>query len=126
MSKESNSGPILDFSLLDGPEESLEFHRVGSVGDFRPGTARVVRVGLKQIAIFNREGRFFALNNACPHAGSSLAAGDINNGRVVCARHGWAFDLATGSCPEHPVYNAKTYDVDLRGNEVWIGIPMDR
>lgn len=126
MTKKSDGGPILDFSLLDGPEDTLDFRRVGSLEDFRPGTAKVVRVGLKQIAVFNRAGRLFALNNACPHAGSSLAAGEVTDGQVVCSRHGWAFELATGACPEHPVYNAKTYDVDLRGNDVWVGIPMDR
>ena len=45
------------------------------------------------------DGRLFIVADACPHDGSALSTGFIDGDRLVCARHGWEFDLATGHCP---------------------------
>ena len=36
------------------------------------------------------------MDNACPHAGASMAGGWIEAGCAVCPQHAWAFDLITG------------------------------
>jgi nitrite reductase (NADH) small subunit len=39
---------------------------------------------------------FFALDDACPHAGGSLSEGLLDAGAVVCPIHGYAYDVTTG------------------------------
>lgn len=119
----SGDGPILDFSLLDAAEPEPEYHRVASPKDVRSGQPKVVRVGVKVIALFRHDGEIYAVNNLCPHAGGRLAQGRMVGRRVVCPRHDWAFDLATGACAAHPVYSATTYPVDVRPDGVYVGIP---
>ena len=42
-----------------------------------PGRARLVNIKGKEIALFNIDGSFFALDNACTHEEGPLAEGDI-------------------------------------------------
>lgn len=44
------------------------------------------------------DGRQFVVPDACPHDGGLLSDGYVEGGRLVCARHGWEFDVATGQC----------------------------
>lgn len=74
------------------------------------------------IAVFRVEGRLYAVGNACPHAGNPLVEGDILGGTLVCAFHGWRFDLETGACLLGDV-PARTYPVEERDGEVWVDVP---
>jgi nitrite reductase (NADH) small subunit len=50
-----------------------------------------------EIAVFrDRTGKFFGVENRCPHRRGPLAEGVMGNGKVVCPLHGHKFDLATG------------------------------
>ena len=42
------------------------------------------------------DGRAFIAPDRCPHDGRLLSDGFLDGERLVCARHGWEFDLATG------------------------------
>ncbi len=57
----------------------------------------VVRVGKKQLAVFQTEQGVFACNNRCPHEGYPLAEGGVDGACVLtCNWHNWKFELATG------------------------------
>ncbi|MCA9563958.1 MAG: Rieske (2Fe-2S) protein [Myxococcales bacterium] len=122
MSKEG-SGPIIDFSALDAPEAPPEFFRACALSDLRAGRPHVVRIGLRRVMLVRSGDEIHAINNVCPHAGSPLSEGRLHAGQVVCARHNWGFRIDTGACPEHPIYSLTKYEVSVRGDEIWIGIP---
>ena len=42
------------------------------------------------------DGRVFSLPDRCPHDGGRLSDGFVERGRLVCSRHGWELDPATG------------------------------
>ena len=71
------------------------------------------------IAVFRADGRLHAVANACPHEGNPLIEGDVLGTTLVCAFHGWRFDLETGACllGERA---ARLYPVEERGDEVWV------
>lgn len=48
------------------------------------------------------DGRVFIAPDRCPHDGQPLSDGFLDGERLVCARHGWEFDLATGLSPGRP------------------------
>lgn len=51
----------------------------------------------RSICVARMDGQLAALNNECPHYGAPLSDGAIEDGRVVCAWHGWSFDPKTGA-----------------------------
>lgn len=42
------------------------------------------------------DGRRFELDRRCPHQGADLSHGSLEDGCVICPRHGWRFDLSDG------------------------------
>jgi len=77
------------------------------------GQGRAFLVGDRTLAIFRqRDGRVFAIDNACPHRGGPLAEGIAGGGIVVCPLHGRKIDLHSGRClgEEETV---RTYAVDV-------------
>lgn len=64
------------------------------------GNARTADVGNMQLAVFNVDGKFYALENSCPHQGGPLAEGFVEGKCVTCPWHGWEFDVTTGECPD--------------------------
>lgn len=57
---------------------------------------RAVRLGEREIAIFNLGDRFLAVDNRCPHQGGPLCDGIVAGGTVVCPLHAWQVDLEDG------------------------------
>lgn len=74
--------------------------RVASVDDVPEGEAIVIDKDVTgtddNIAIFNDNGEFYALNDTCTHAEASLAEGWIEDGEVECPLHSGRFCLKTG------------------------------
>jgi len=57
---------------------------------------RAVRLGDREIAVFNLGDRFLAVENRCPHRGGPLADGILSGESVVCPLHGWKIGLRKG------------------------------
>lgn len=60
------------------------------------------------------EGVPFAIEDACPHSGASLAEGCVRGGALVCPMHGWEIDVrsgavrtAVGAGASSPIYEAR-------------------
>lgn len=82
-----------------------------------PGARVLVRAGELEIALFNVDGRVYAVNNACPHRGGPLVRGAIETtpeGPMLrCPMHGWPFRLATGESVRPG--RATVYTVEVLG-----------
>ena len=99
-----------------------EFVTVATVQEVPPGASKVVYVQGEMIAIFNVDGRFFAIDNTCPHRGGPLGAGYLDGTIVRCPLHYWPFDLRTGESPGSPVDRVLTYAVRLEGDQVQVEV----
>ncbi len=104
-----------------GGEE--EYVSVARRGEVDPGRGRVVFVRGREIALFNVDGEFFAVDNLCPHEGGPLVAGAIKGAVVTCPWHQWKFDLGTGCSPVNPAVRVQTYQVKVEGDQVKVGVP---
>lgn len=58
----------------------------------------LIEVEGREIALFNVEGRIFAIDDECPHAGWKLSEGELVGDIVTCLLHGAEFDVKTGKC----------------------------
>ncbi len=72
------------------------------VGEIPPGTAKLVKVNGKPIAIFNLNGNFYATDDTCPHEGGPLSSGVIEGENVTCPWHGATFHIVSGKALEPP------------------------
>jgi len=100
-----------------------EYFDIGPVSAFPEGRARVVLVEKVRVAVFRLETGWYALKDACPHMGSSLAQGRIEGDRVACRWHAWNFDLATGESDSKRKACARVYDLRLEDGHVWLKPP---
>ncbi len=98
---------------------------LAKVSEIPEGERKLVKVNGVDVVVFRQDGRFHALNNACPHRqgplsrGTVEAAADGSGCFVRCPMHGWKFDLATGDSHGRPA-NATVYALDRRGEELYI------
>lgn len=92
--------------------------RVAGTGDVKPGTGIVAEVNGQQIALFNVEGTYYAIDNVCVHRGGPLGEGDLDGAAVTCPWHGWQFDVKTGGCINNPAAKVVSYPVEVEGTDV--------
>lgn len=100
-----------------------EYVPVAKVGDIPEGQGRTLRAGDREVAVFLQGGRYFALDDYCPHMGASLGQSDVRGDLVICDRHYWAFRLTDGSSPDVPTLRAETFEVRVVGDEIQVRIP---
>ena len=99
-----------------------DFTKVAAASDLKPGMARCVEVGGKEIAVFNYNGKVCALDNTCPHQGGPLGEGELQDNTVVCPWHGWMFDVTTDASPVSPAIKVATYEAKMEGNDVLVKV----
>jgi 3-phenylpropionate/trans-cinnamate dioxygenase ferredoxin subunit len=81
-----------------------------------PGEMRLVEVDGRKIGVFNCAGSLHAIEDRCSHDDGPLCEGDWDEEtcRVVCPRHGSAFDLESGQPLSLPAYEpVQTYPVSV-------------
>jgi len=101
------------------------FVSVATLADLKPGTCQSVEVEGYGVALFNVNGRIYALDNTCPHAGGPLGEGRLEGSIVTCPWHGWRFDVRTGERPENPEIKAGCLRVRIEGDEIRVWLPPD-
>jgi 3-phenylpropionate/trans-cinnamate dioxygenase ferredoxin subunit len=72
--------------------------------DMPPGTYRTVDVEGEQIAVFNVDGDYYAIEDVCSHDGGTLTGGKVKGDEVTCPRHGARFSIRTGAALSPPAY----------------------
>ena len=82
-----------------------------------PGRAKLVFLGGEPVAVFNVDGQFYAIGDACTHAGGPLSDGELEGKTVVCPWHGSCFDVTTGEATCGPAEKpVKTYRISMNGD----------
>src|SRR5712664_442673 len=77
----------------------------------------------KQLALFlHADGRIFAVDAECPHAGGPLDEGIVKNCELTCPLHDYKFNLTNGRCSTDPGLALQTYPVFVEDNQVWVEI----
>lgn len=76
---------------------NAQFTKVADVSELPPeGEAREFQIDGRQICVANVDGKYYALDNVCPHQGGPLGMGYLEGKKLVCPWHGWEFDATTG------------------------------
>jgi nitrite reductase/ring-hydroxylating ferredoxin subunit len=118
-----------------------EEHSIGNLSDFPEGSHRVVKVGRREIGIFNIGGELYGLPNLCPHQTGPLCEGKTATGTLVsrqendwkfewvhegeivtCPWHGLEYHVPTGGCLAFPEIQLRRYEVLVEGGEVKVRV----
>ena len=98
--------------------------KVARLSDLTPGRGHCVKIESGErswnLALFNVEGKFYAIDNTCPHRGGDLAEGDLDGFTVYCPLHAWMFDVRTGASPTISHAKVPSYPVTVEGDDLFI------
>lgn len=102
----------------------MSWIRITSVKNIPVREGRAVKLGDREIAVFNLGDRFAAIENRCPHSGGPLCDGIVSGATVVCPLHGWRICLDTGAVkkPDVPVH-VTTFDTQVEDGVVLVNVP---
>jgi nitrite reductase/ring-hydroxylating ferredoxin subunit len=94
-------------------------HVVARADELAPGEVKRVEFGGRGIALFNVDGRFYAINDMCTHMRARLSDGYVDGDIVECPLHFGKFDIRTGKALSAPCTVAvRTYTVERDGDSV--------
>ena len=96
---------------------------IGRVSDIPAGGVAVVTIRNRDIAVFNVDGKLFAIDDTCPHQGASLSGGAVEDGCVTCPLHAWRFRLSDGAWADSPRVKIGSYPVHIVGDELQLEVP---
>ena len=96
--------------------------RIASAVDCPPGTARELVAADRIVAVFNVDGRFYALDGVCPHQGGPLGQGALDGCMITCPWHGWRFDVATGRHETNASVVHLGFPVKLEKGDVFVDL----
>jgi 3-phenylpropionate/trans-cinnamate dioxygenase ferredoxin subunit len=99
-----------------------DFFEVASIEQIPPGRSLVVTVAGKSVALFNVDGRIYAIDDACVHQGASLGAGKIDGKIVTCRAHGLKFDVTTGFVAGSPGYGVAPHAVQIMDGKIAVAV----
>jgi len=87
--------------LVDGGRKSVEVDET---------TALLIRIGES----------YYCVEDVCTHDGQPLTEGPVEEGQIVCPRHGARFNLATGAPTCMPATEAiQTFAVEVRDDGIY-------
>ena len=103
------------------PKREGKLVKVGKPEDIPAGRGATVKLKSGgEVALFNTDGKFYAIENFCPHKGYPLADSRLRGTTVECNLHGWEFDVRTGKCFEKKGCSVESYEVVVEDG--WIKI----
>ncbi|MBL1216881.1 MAG: Rieske (2Fe-2S) protein [Planctomycetes bacterium] len=92
---------------LIGPD----WHDLGLLSDIQIGHATYAEVAGRGVCVARAsESDVVIFDDACPHAGASLAGGRVYDQCLVCPWHAWEFRLSDGKCPDNEVITVRKHE----------------
>jgi len=86
-----------------------------------PGTWRTIDVDGTDVAVFNLDGAYYAIEDVCTHDGGVLTGGEVDGDVIVCPRHGARFSIRTGEVLAPPAYeDVPTFPVRIEAGIVQV------
>jgi nitrite reductase/ring-hydroxylating ferredoxin subunit len=92
--------------------------RAGSLTQLRADGQLRAKLGSLPVVVFWHDERAYAIEDRCPHLGFPLRQGTVEAGLVTCHWHHARFDLVSGCTLDLWADDARSFDVELRGDDV--------
>lgn len=97
--------------------------KVCAVDELKPGGVKKVMADGTPVAVFDLNGAYFAIDDTCSHALSSLSEGFFEDGLAECPKHGSQFDVRTGQPVSLPATRpVRTHTVTVKGDDIYVEV----
>ncbi|MBJ9952233.1 MULTISPECIES: Rieske 2Fe-2S domain-containing protein [Acinetobacter] len=84
------------------------------------GERTFLQVKKKFLVLFNIEGKFYAIDDSCPHQGASLFSGQLDGKVIQCCAHGLRFDVESGHLLNSTHLRVNSYRIELDNENLYI------
>jgi len=98
------------------------WHKVAETDPLQDNSVMNAVAGVHAICLAKYEGKYYALDNHCPHQGGPLGEGLIENGYVRCPWHGYEYAPEDGSPPGGYDDRVETYPVEERDDGIYVAV----
>lgn len=101
---------------------SMSYVSAAKIKDVKEGEGKTVSVNGQEVALFNVEGKFHAIDNSCVHKGGPLGEGMLEGDVVTCPWHGWKYNVKTGVSPVKSSVSVKAFKTKVVGDEIQVEV----
>ncbi len=99
----------------------MPLFKVAEKDDIPINRGRQFSVNGKDIAVFNVNGNYYAIEAYCRHQDAPLADGMLQGEVVECFMHRWHYNVKDGRLLDHiRGVRIETYRVEVRGNDIYV------
>lgn len=95
-----------------------DFHYLCQASDVATGKSKSFSTSNKkgskiEIAVFNVQGKYYAISNTCKHVGGPLSQGLLNENIITCPWHGWKYSIIDGKSPHKGGDSVDSYETKV-------------
>src|SRR2546428_717839 len=96
--------------------------KVANVNELKPGEGKVVIANGRELALFNVNGKFFCIDNECPHRSGPLGEGFLDDYIVTCPLHAAQYDVRTGKFLSQfpPSHDVESFRLEVKGEDIFV------
>ena len=104
----------------------IDYIQVIEASEILPGERIAFEIEDLPIAVFNVDGKYYAIGDVCTHDNGPLADGELVGFQIICPRHGARFDIRNGKALTLPaVIDTPWYPVRVVEGWIEVGIPAE-
>lgn len=96
------------------------FVAVAETGDLWDGEMESYDLDGREVLLILLDGEYHAFDGSCPHQGTSLAYGTLEDGLLTCGAHEWEFDVRTGQGVNPRTACLRRHEVRVAGGRVLV------
>lgn len=97
--------------------------KVANKNELRQGNGKELNVDGTRIALFNANGRFYAIEALCRHQDGSLAPGKLDGEIVECPLHSWHYNVRTGELLDYlEGVKLTTYGLHVKDSAIYLDV----
>lgn len=97
------------------------FVKLGRADEIAPGEKKVYEADGVLVVVINLDGEYYCVEDVCTHDGGPLGEGKLDDGQIICPRHGARFDVRTGDALTLPAFEpVPTYEVKVENGDLLV------
>jgi len=97
----------------------MTYVKAAELRELKEGKAKCARTKTERIVLVKLDGEIYAMEDRCTHDDAPICGGEIENGAIVCPRHGAKFDIKTGEALSLPATESlEIYKVRVNAGDV--------
>jgi 3-phenylpropionate/trans-cinnamate dioxygenase ferredoxin component len=101
----------------------MPWHDVGAADEISEDTPLPATVNGRAVGVYTLGGKYYALEDICPHAEALLSQGFVEGEEIECPLHGARFHIPTGKCTKEPAdRNLVCYETKLENARILVKV----